>query len=701
LKSPGSVIAGRRAARRTVAAARRLGGAAALAVVAWAGPAFAGEPPLRVAPLTVKLTAASPGLPSDPSRLRTFPAGLPSPLTLNPLADHAIAARPGNPIAVSRTAHLNIYDYTGIDPGTGDNTFGNYVNALVGADRFYSTGVLDTDPANVVGIFGQDTYVAHIDAGHPWAGPDGHSTLTGVVVNDPKLRYSPTDAMGNSLVITEPQAHPTSIAMVIAGAGEELHTTGTTSTVRVGIAPFTHLASGAIATAVADDGTGAFSMTANTFLSTFKHFAEATFDRKINYPVGAGFSVEATVSGPTDVINASFGFDDPAGVSPETVAADALARAHPRTTFVVSAGNSGPDTNTIGGPASGYNVITVGAVGDTTSINGVNQVADFSSRGPQDFAGNPATNTIVPAARARVDLVAPGVFIVMATYNGVNSGKDDAVAASGTSFSAPVVSAGVALIDSLSYHLTENILYDAPGQNWENSRDARLIKAVLMNSADKLPGWDNGQHVVNGVTRTRQALDTAQGAGRINLSRAMDQYVGGTVDPFGVAGLVTKTGWSLASVRLGQNVDYVIDSSLTAGDTLDATLAWFRDRSLPGVDGATGDWDPATSTLTGTDLGMATLYLEIWNATFTELLAISETDYNTVQHLHFVLPGDGAYGIRVDYASQLFGAPSPDGETFGLAWMTSDVPEPSGVWVVVVAVGVLGRRRWGGGGFGG
>src|SRR5262249_46045280 len=149
--------------------------------------------------------------------------------------------------------------------------------------------VLDIDPNNVVGIFGQDTYTAHIDAGHPWAGPDGHSTLTGVNVADPNLHYSPTDSLGNSLVISEPQAHPTEIAMVIAGAGQELRN-GSTTTVRVGITPFTNFASGAIATSVAADDSGGFSFTPKTYLSTFKHFAEATFTRTINYPIGPGIS---------------------------------------------------------------------------------------------------------------------------------------------------------------------------------------------------------------------------------------------------------------------------------------------------------------------------------------------------------------------------------------------------------------------------
>jgi hypothetical protein len=683
--------------------------AALVAAACWAAAptAAAQQPPAAAAaaPGSLKLSRGSLGT-QVPMGLRTYkvPANVGG-LTLSPNLGSANLLPPLGIIPAGGPKQ-NLWDYTGVDPATQENTLGNYINDAVGAGRFYQTGVYDTNSNNVIGIFGQDTYTIHIDAGHPWAGPSGHSVLSGVDVNNPVLRYSPRDAQGNVLVVTEPEAHPTQIAHVIAGAGQELRN-GSTTTVRIGIAPFTNLGSGAIATSVATDGSGQFEMTPKTYLDTFKHFAEATFDREITYPLFAGATQTYTVNGPTDVINASFGFTDPAGVLPETVALDALAKAHPKTTFVVSAGNSGPDTNTVGGPASGYNRISVGATGDTT-INGLDEVAFFSSRGAQDFALDPNNPTaaarVAKGVRAPVDIVAPGVYLVMASYNGPTSTPDDAVAASGTSFAAPIVAAGVSLIDSLSYHLTYTVQFNTPGENWDSSRDARLVKAVLMNSADKLPGWNNGQQSLtsfrgfSNVTRTRQALDMAQGAGSLNLDRAFDQYLGGTLDPFGYAGPVYKTGWSLAKVQEGSTLDYVIDGAQLAGSTLDATLVWFRDRILPTVDPLTDDWDPDTSALVDTDLGMALLYLEIWDAAFTKLYAISDTDYNTAQHLHFVLPENGLYAIRVNYDHQLFGTPDPAGETFGLAWNTMDaVPEPSALLGVfaMASLSVLGRRRRG------
>ena len=216
-----------------------------------------------------------------------------------------------------------------------------------------------------------------------------------------------------------------------------------------------------------------------------------------------------------------------------------------------------------------------------------------------------------------------------------------------------------------------------------------------MNSATRLPGWNNGQYTSGGVTYTEQALDMSQGAGLLNMNQAMNQYIGGTLDPFGIAGSVQPTGWSLATVASGGYTDYTIDTELPANSYLDATLCWFRDRAVPGVNTATGDWDPVSSALGATDLGMAKVDLQIWDSTFTTLYAESDTSYNDVQLLHYLLPSDGDYGIRVYYESQLFGTPDAGGETFGLAWNDSltVVPEPSTLACLAVATVCLLAAR--------
>ena len=474
---------------------------------------------------------------------------------------------------------------------------------------------------------------------------------------------------------------------------------------KLGMAPLTTFSSGAIATDwynATDPSTGQqnvyFDVTPKAFYSAYNHYFTATWTHTINYgPFSIGFA------GPTDVINSSWGFEDPLATDPMTRAADGFARANPLTTFVVAAGNATTASNTsnnVGGPASGYNSIAVGAVGNYT-INQFTTVADFSSRGPQDYYD--PVHGVVHGVRATVDLVAPGTSMAAAFYGGQTGGNginlattqpDPSLSATnwyslglaGTSFAAPVVSGGVSLLKSASYLVGFG----------DNSRDTRVVKAVLMNSATKLPGWDNGQHAqANGPVVTTQALDWIQGAGMLNLNRAFNEYLTGTADVPGVGGgAIASTGWDFASLTMSTGSapvahnDYPFQLTLQTGSILDVTLDWFRDLGDPVF---TDNADPALQSLDTPDLGLANLDLEIWNADFTKLYAISESLYDNVQELHFTLPESGDYALRVSYAGQMFGTATP--ESYGLAWEITDVPEPSVAGLVGLAGSMTFWRR--------
>src|SRR5207237_1161234 len=154
---------------------------------------------------------------------------------------------------------------------------------------------------------------------------------------------------------------------------------------------------------------------------------------------------------------------------------------------------SGPDSNTVGAPASGYNKIAVASLAADTTANPYTQPSTFSSRGPNDFF-NPVTGRTTHGVRPVVDIAAPGEALALAYYGGAtgsNTGGVDQsngannfylIDASGTSFAAPIVAGGAALLADVAH-----VNFDAHGT------DGRVIKAVLLNSADKTPGWDNGQ----------------------------------------------------------------------------------------------------------------------------------------------------------------------------------------------------------------
>ncbi|MGA2616289.1 MAG: S8 family serine peptidase [Thermoguttaceae bacterium] len=560
-----------------------------------------------------------------------------------------------------------------------DTSQGIAVNSLVGADTWYSQGV-----------YGQGTFVANVEAGLVW---NGHETTGGV--QDYYVPHSaPSSYVYQQANHFVPQSSPTDwldmhatwVGSMIAGfdPNQLWDATHGYPYYKLGMAPATTLSSGAIATAwynAPDPATGQtstyFDITPKTFYSTYKHYFATAQTHSLNY-----YGFQITWPGPTDVINSSWGYADSTGQDPMTMAADGFARNYPQTALVVAAGNSttpANPSNNVGGPASGYNTISVGAVGNYT-YNDFSTVADFSSRGPQDYYD--PVHLVVPGVRAAVDLVAPGTTLVSAYY-GAQTGGNSALLSTtqpdvsggannyysfglaGTSFAAPIVSGGIALLKSAAYQVS-----GMPS----TALDTRVIKAVLMNSATKLPGWNNGQYLnAAGVTVTTQSLDWSQGAGILNLDRAFNQYLLGTQDVPGLGGgNVAPIGWDYGGLMsIGAHNDYVIGAFCKAGTVIDATLTWFRDLGLPVF---TDNANPDLQTLVTTDNGFANLDLELWNSTFTTLYAESISQYNNTQELHFTLPSfDGQYGLRVTYFGQAFGDP---GEVdYGLAW-AGTVPEP-------------------------
>jgi hypothetical protein len=114
---------------------------------------------------------------------------------------------------------------------------------------------------------------------------------------------------------------------------------------------------------------------------------------------------------------------------------------------------------------------------------------------------------------------------------------------------------------------------------------------------------------------------------------------------------------------------------LRSNTTFDATLSWFRDRTF--VDAATVSDDAYRD-----------LDLEVWDDSFTTLIAKSESRYENVEHLSFLLPETGQYGLRVRYFQTLFGAAAD--ESYGLAWANSAVP----AWAIANAGNWSAGPNW-------
>jgi hypothetical protein len=387
-----------------------------------------------------------------------------------------------------------------------------------------------------------------------------------------------------------------------------------------------------------------------------------------------------------DVINSSWNYSnfDALGHSVYTFAIDEMI-VEEGVTFVTSAGNSGPSAESVSSPGSSFNGITVGA----TTGKWYDEVRQSSSRGPStgaqpfDVFGDEYETT--GGVRAVVHLLAPGTNVVVADYTGLTGdnsenavdpcpGCTDAYTTkNGTSYSSPMVAGGAALlVDAARDRFSSD-----PSRPFEEAADPRTIRAVLINSADKLNGWDNGLAVDgNGVFTTEQSLDWAQGGGQMDLDAAWFNYahaaatrnVPGLVN---AASKVRPKGWDFGAVGEDGQADYMLNLPLNAGDPINLTLSWFVHHDFVAS-------DPSGSP-NGYYERFTDLNLSLWHTdtdgNFTSKVAQSVSEFNNVEHLSITVPSDGTYGIRVHHAGALYdflddGQPEP----YALAWAAGGRP---------------------------
>ncbi|MFM8435187.1 MAG: S8 family serine peptidase, partial [Planctomycetia bacterium] len=208
----------------------------------------------------------------------------------------------------------------------GGGTFN--LNAFLGATRYYG---------HSTPITGQNTVSTNLEAGHIW---NGHEALTHVTTFT-----QGTAAWGGGSVAPLYDRHATWAGLFIGGR----QTTVNPSIRQQGIAPGTDLRSAAIATVWSGTSYAlSFGISDETLLTAY----DASF-------------------GTADVINSSFGGGDPGGMGSISWFADIYSFFGSKTTYVVSAGNDGPATNSVDAPGSAYNTLTVAALGNANAFNTV------------------------------------------------------------------------------------------------------------------------------------------------------------------------------------------------------------------------------------------------------------------------------------------------------------------------------------------
>ncbi|WP_127501090.1 S8 family serine peptidase [Actinoplanes solisilvae] len=239
------------------------------------------------------------------------------------------------------------------------------------------------------------------------------------------------------------------------------------------------------------------------------------------------------------VINMSLGGDPTDGTDPMSLAVDRVS-AESGALFVIAAGNEGQEY-TVGSPGAATSALTVGAVDRDDTL------APFSSRGPRLDEG------------LKPEISAPGVGIVAARAAGTEMGNpvDDLyTAASGTSMATPHVAGAAAIL------------------------------------AQQHPGWTGAQlkDALVSTVKSTQSTVYQEGAGRVDVARAVSQRVTGTaVADFGLrfngespviaTRKVTYTNSGTTPVTLTLRSDVAVASvspatlTVPAGGSADAVLS--------------------------------------------------------------------------------------------------------------------------------
>lgn len=333
------------------------------------------------------------------------------------------------------------------------------------------------------------------------------------------------------------------------------------------------------------------------------------------------------------------------------------------------AGNQGKGGIPI--PTDNFNGMTVAY---TTRREGIFTKVDFPnlSQKPIGVARRLMDREINVGPRRQISLVAPGANINLYDLDG------KVTKVSGTSFAAPHVTASVALLqefgDRVLSKLGSQVGAQAP---WSlDSRRHEVMKAVLMNSADKLK--DSGDGLNLGMSRTiltqdnrdwlnldaysdrKVPLSYQMGTGQLNVFRAYQQFSSGQWSPDRA---VPPIAWDYRTINASAFQDYVLERPLEQGSFVSASLAW--DRRVELQDRNNNEEYDIGESFRDRGLNNLDLYLmRVEDNDISQSIGSSESDVDSVEHIFYKVPTTGRYKIRVHFRQQLH----EDDQPYALAW---------------------------------
>ena len=361
-----------------------------------------------------------------------------------------------------------------------------------------------------------------------------------------------------------------------------------------------------------------------------------------------------------DIITASFGspFEHP-----WTRGIELLAESY-GIVVVASIGNGADAHSPVFYPGAGANIIGVGVVDSVNTEDLATNLAHFALAYPEHSSTGPTDN-----GRCKPDIVAPGNCLV-AVLNDPNSYEPTG---NGSSFSTPVVAGTIGLLVQKAKESPD--LSAAISPNGGNN----VIKAILMNSATKLPYWHKGKLQTDDDYVS--PLDYAQGAGMLNAVGAYEQLVAGIYKP----GDVPTTGWDLNlldKIQTPQNT-YEIRIDEPNDKFITATVVWNRHYN------AEYPFEPAPEK-------DCDLRLELWatepdNPNKDDLLVYSDSKIDNVEHIYIEAEaGYTNYKIIVSFSNIENPKEPAQNQRYGIAWNVQSRQETDDIfWYDMNADGIV------------
>jgi len=335
---------------------------------------------------------------------------------------------------------------------------------------------------------------------------------------------------------------------------------------------------------------------------------------------------------------------------------DAMAE-HSGIVVVAGIGNGTSAHDPLLYPGAAANAVGVGVISSVNTADLATNLEHFALAYPEDSSFGPTAE-----GRCKPDIVAPGnCLAAVAVEANIYEPTGD-----WSSFSTPVVAGTVGLL--LQKARQDPNLSGAVSRQGGNC----VIKAILLNSATKLPFWHKGQL---GKEDDHEApLDYIQGAGMLDAVGAYNHLIAGR----GKAdsdGKLKATGWDnnvLHTRRNRENV-YRITVADPGEKYITVTAVWNRhykneypfDREL--------DKD--------SDLRIELRAVDPEKPESNYLLDYSDSSVDNVEHIyHRAEPECGEYIIVVSFSDTAFAATDKT-QRYALAWNAAEAPAEDNIFL--------------------